>query len=66
MAHDLTVGGYNAIFDANGVSTLQESYNHVLPGGRLVSYGKLPVFIFVTDLFLVVTLIFENSSSKII
>lgn len=27
------------MFDANGVETLQESYNHLAPGGRLVVYG---------------------------
>lgn len=38
-AEDLTVSGYKAIFDANGVDTLQESYKHVASGGRLVSFG---------------------------
>ena len=33
------------MFDANGVETLQESYNHVAPGGRLVVYGMLIVVI---------------------
>ena len=32
-------GGYAAIFDANGVSTLRESYRHLAPAGRLVVYG---------------------------
>ena len=27
------------MFDANGVETLQESFNHLAPGGRLVVYG---------------------------
>ena len=31
------------MFDANGVETLQESYNHVAPGGKLVVYGMLKV-----------------------
>jgi NADPH:quinone reductase-like Zn-dependent oxidoreductase len=31
--------GYDAIFDANGVSTLRHSYRHVAPTGRLVVYG---------------------------
>lgn len=31
--------GYHAIFDANGVSTLQESKNHLASPGRLVIYG---------------------------
>jgi len=39
-AKDCALGGYKAIFDANGVATLRESYNHLKPGGRLVSYGS--------------------------
>ena len=39
-AADLTVNGYKAIFDANGVETLQQSYNNLARGGRLVTYGK--------------------------
>lgn len=31
--------GYQAIFDANGVATLAESYRHLAPTGRLVVYG---------------------------
>eukprot|EP00750_Incisomonas_marina_P008599 INCI1554.3.p1 GENE.INCI1554.3~~INCI1554.3.p1 ORF type:complete len:309 (-),score=36.27 INCI1554.3:1056-1982(-) len=31
--------GFHAVFDANGVSTLQESYKYTLPGGKLVVYG---------------------------
>lgn len=31
--------GYAAIFDANGVSTLRQSYRHLRPTGRLVVYG---------------------------
>ncbi|MEM7157383.1 MAG: medium chain dehydrogenase/reductase family protein [Myxococcota bacterium] len=31
--------GYDAIFDANGVATLRDSYQHVAPTGRLVVYG---------------------------
>lgn len=31
--------GYDAVFDANGVSTLRESYRHLAPMGRLVVYG---------------------------
>ena len=27
------------MFDANGVETLQDSYNNLAPGGRLVVYG---------------------------
>ena len=43
-ASDLTVQGYKAIFDANGVETLQQSYNNLASGGRLVTYG---MFLFV-------------------
>lgn len=32
-------GGYDAIFDANGVATLGRSYRHIAPTGRLVVYG---------------------------
>jgi synaptic vesicle membrane protein VAT-1 len=35
----LCPGGYAAIFDANGVATLQDSYRHLMPTGRLVVYG---------------------------
>ena len=31
--------GYDAIFDANGVATLRESYEHLASRGRLVVYG---------------------------
>ena len=31
--------GYHAVFDANGVSTLRQSYEHLRPTGRLVVYG---------------------------
>jgi len=31
--------GYKVVFDANGIDTLQESYNHLSTGGRLISYG---------------------------
>ena len=39
-------GLYAAIFDANGVSTLQQSYHHLSPTGRLIVYGfhsNLPI-----------------------
>lgn len=32
-------GGYSAILDANGVSTLQDSYDHLAPAGRLIVFG---------------------------
>lgn len=31
--------GYQAIFDANGVATLRDSYAHLAPTGRLMIYG---------------------------
>jgi NADPH:quinone reductase-like Zn-dependent oxidoreductase len=31
--------GFHAVFDANGVATLRESYRHLRPTGRLVVYG---------------------------
>ena len=31
--------GFHAVFDANGVATLKDSYRNTLPGGRLVVYG---------------------------
>jgi NADPH:quinone reductase-like Zn-dependent oxidoreductase len=31
--------GYEVILDANGVATLQQSYNHLAAPGKLVSYG---------------------------
>ena len=31
--------GYAAVFDANGVSTLRGSYDHLQPTGRLIVYG---------------------------
>ncbi|MCJ7558115.1 MAG: medium chain dehydrogenase/reductase family protein [Gammaproteobacteria bacterium] len=38
-AEAAAAGGYQAIFDANGVSTLGQSYEHLAPMGRLVIYG---------------------------
>lgn len=38
-ARTLSPGGYQAIFDANGVSTLGESYRHLAPTGRVLIYG---------------------------
>ena len=32
--------GFQVVFDANGVNTLQESYNHLAPAGKLIIYGK--------------------------
>jgi NADPH:quinone reductase-like Zn-dependent oxidoreductase len=38
-ARTLSPAGYQAIFDANGVSTLGQSYRHLAPTGRLLIYG---------------------------
>jgi NADPH:quinone reductase-like Zn-dependent oxidoreductase len=38
-AEHLAPGGYDIILDANGVSTLGQSYRHLAPIGRLVVYG---------------------------
>jgi len=35
----ISPGGFDAIFDANGVSTLRQSYRHLAPTGRLFVYG---------------------------
>jgi NADPH:quinone reductase-like Zn-dependent oxidoreductase len=38
-AGKLAPGGYDVVLDANGVSTLGDSYEHLAPLGRLVVYG---------------------------
>jgi len=38
-ASKVAENGYKTIMDANGVSTLQQSYNHLAPTGRLVVFG---------------------------
>lgn len=38
-AQDWSPEGYDTIFDANGVGTLRQSYDHLAPTGRLVVYG---------------------------
>jgi NADPH:quinone reductase-like Zn-dependent oxidoreductase len=39
MARRHAPDGYDAVFDANGVATLRESYEHLASPGRLVVYG---------------------------
>ena len=39
VAEEISPDGYASIFDANGVSTLQDSYEHLAPTGRLIVYG---------------------------
>lgn len=36
--------GADLIFDANGVETLKQSYNHLAPCGKLVAYGAHSMF----------------------
>lgn len=38
-AKALAPGGYDAVFDANGVATLRGSWDHLAPMGKLVVYG---------------------------
>lgn len=38
-AESVSPDGYSCIMDANGVSTLQQSYDHLAPTGRLVVFG---------------------------
>lgn len=39
VAQAISPDGYAAIFDANGVSTLGDSYEHLTRNGKLVTYG---------------------------
>lgn len=43
-AEELAPQGYQLVFDANGVETLQQSYDHLRPPGRLVIYGFHTMF----------------------
>lgn len=38
-AEEYAPGGYQVIFDANGASTLKDSYKHLRPTGKLIVYG---------------------------
>ena len=38
-ARECSPDGYDAVFDANGVDTLAQSYAHLAPTGRVVVYG---------------------------
>lgn len=38
-AERISPKGYDIVLDANGVSTLQQSYDHLAPTGKLISYG---------------------------
>jgi NADPH:quinone reductase-like Zn-dependent oxidoreductase len=37
-------GGYDIVLDGNGVTTLKQSYRHLAPAGRLVTYGFHSMF----------------------
>ena len=38
-AEEICPGGFDVVFDANGPVTLKQSYRHLAPSGKLVSYG---------------------------
>lgn len=43
-AESIAPDGFDAVFDANGVATLRQSYRHLAPGGRLIVYGFHTMF----------------------
>jgi NADPH:quinone reductase-like Zn-dependent oxidoreductase len=43
-AEELSPEGYDLILDANGASTLKDSYRHLKPAGRLLIYGFASMF----------------------
>jgi NADPH:quinone reductase-like Zn-dependent oxidoreductase len=43
-AENLCPDGFDLVLDANGASTLKESYRHLKPGGRLLVYGFASMF----------------------
>ncbi len=43
-ASECSPEGFDLIFDANGASTLKESYKHIKPTGRLLVYGFASMF----------------------
>ncbi len=38
-AREIAPHGFDVVFDANGPATLKQSYQHLAPAGKLVSYG---------------------------
>ncbi len=38
-AREICPDGFDAVFDGNGPATLKQSYKHLAPSGKLVSYG---------------------------
>lgn len=43
-AYKLAPEGYDLILDANGTTTMQDSYNHLAPTGKLLVYGTHSLF----------------------
>jgi NADPH:quinone reductase-like Zn-dependent oxidoreductase len=43
-ARQLSEAGYDLIFDGNGPSTFRQSYHHLVPTGKLVTYGFHSMF----------------------
>lgn len=43
-ARHLSPGGYDVVFDANGVSTLRPGFDSLALGGRLIVYGFAEIF----------------------
>jgi len=43
-AEEISPDGYDLILDANGLSTLKDSYHHLKAGGRLLIYGFASMF----------------------
>lgn len=43
-AREFSPEGYDAIFDANGFTTLKDSYKHLKPTGKLLVYGSHDLF----------------------
>lgn len=50
QARSFAPRGFAAVFDANGVATLQQSWEHLAPCGKLIVYGFQCVFSFLTQL----------------
>ena len=44
VASKLSPKGYDLILDANGTTTLQGSYDHLVPTGKLLTYGSHSIF----------------------
>lgn len=44
VAGQIAPKGFDVILDANGIETLQQSYDHLAPGGKLIVYGFHTMF----------------------